>query len=53
MAKLPSWGVYVSAGLFLASAIINLCVSLQKVELPEDEKTEESNEESEKEEANV
>lgn len=49
----PSWGVYVSAGLFLASAIINLCVSLQKVELPEDEKTEESNEESEKEEANV
>lgn len=33
----PSWGVYVSAALFLASAIINLCVSLQKVELPANE----------------
>ena len=52
----PSWGVYVSAALFLASAIINLCVSLQKVELPTaDEKsdTEAESEESEKEEANV
>ncbi|MBO5859783.1 MAG: hypothetical protein J6R20_08440 [Clostridia bacterium] len=49
----PSWGVYVSAALFLASAIINLCVSLQKVELPviEEEKTEET--EETKEEANV
>ena len=52
----PSWGVYVSAALFFASAIINLCVSLQKVELPPaDEKsdTEAESEESEKEEANV
>ena len=49
----PSWGVYVSAALFLAAAIINLCVSLQKVELPviEEEKTEET--EETKEEANV
>ncbi len=49
----PSWGVYVSAALFLASAIINLCVSLQKVELPviEEEKAEET--EETKEEANV
>ncbi len=47
----PSWGVYVSAALFLASAIINLCVSLQKVELPadEDEKTDEAEEKSEEE----
>lgn len=29
----PSWGVYVSGAAFLASAIINLCVSLQKVDL--------------------
>lgn len=43
----PSWGVYVSAALFLASAIINLCVSLQKVELPEDEVKEEATEEKE------
>ena len=52
----PSWGVYVSAALFLASAIINLCVSLQKVELPAAEEksdAEAESEESEKEEANV
>lgn len=30
----PKWGVYVSAGLFLASAVINFLVSLKKVELP-------------------
>lgn len=45
----PSWGVYISAALFLASAIINLCVSLQKVELPEDEeKAEEASADEEK-----
>lgn len=30
----PKWGVYVSAALFLVSAIVNLCVALQKVNLP-------------------
>lgn len=49
----PSWGVYVSAALFLASAIINLCVSLQKVELPADEEEKEETAETEKEEVNV
>lgn len=48
----PSWGVYVSAALFLASAIINLCVSMQKVELPADEEKAESDE-AEKETAEV
>ena len=43
----PSWGVYVPAALFLASAIINLCVSLEKVELPEDEVKEETEEKEE------
>ncbi len=39
----PSWGVYVSGAAFLFSAITNLIVSLQKVELPpvEDEEKEE------------
>ncbi len=49
----PSWGVYVSAALFLASAIINLFVSLEKVNLPEDEVKEEAEEEKEKEEINA
>ncbi|MBP3696392.1 MAG: hypothetical protein J6J45_02520 [Clostridia bacterium] len=50
----PSWGVYVSAALFLASAIINLCVSLQKVELPADEeKAEPATEEKEEETVNA
>jgi hypothetical protein len=43
----PSWGVYVSAALFLASAIINLFVSFEKVNLPEDEVKEEAEEEKE------
>ncbi|MEE1011770.1 MAG: hypothetical protein U0L11_07030 [Acutalibacteraceae bacterium] len=30
----PSWGVYVSGAAFLLSAIVNLIVSLQKVNLP-------------------
>ncbi len=30
----PQWGIYVSAGLFLVSAIVNLLVSLQKVNVP-------------------
>ena len=47
----PSWGVYVSAALFLASAIINLLVSLEPVNLSEDE--EEETAEEEKEEATV
>lgn len=39
----PSWGVFVSGALFLASSITNFLVSRQKVVLPEDneEKTEE------------
>lgn len=41
----PSWGVYVSAALFLVSAIVNLLVSLEKVELPADEEKEEAVEE--------
>ena len=47
-------GVYVSAALFLASAIINLCVSLQKVELPADEeKADPATEEKEEETVNA
>lgn len=38
------WGVFVSAGLFLASAITNLIVSLQPVNLPPEEKKEETEE---------
>ncbi len=36
----PSWGVFVSGVLFLASSITNFLVSRQKVELPSDEKEE-------------
>lgn len=49
----PSWGVYVSAALFLASAITNLIVSLQPAELPPEEKEEVKTEEAEKEEVNA
>lgn len=44
----PSWGVYVSGAAFLLSAITNLIVSLQKVELPpvEEEKKDENEEET-------
>lgn len=45
----PSWGVFVSGALFLASSITNFLVSRQKVVLPEDEKEETE----EKETANV
>lgn len=47
----PSWGVFVSGALFLASSITNLIVSLQPVNIPPEE-TEEKTEE-EKETANV
>ena len=43
----PSWGVFVSGALFLASSITNFCVSRQKVVLPEDDKEEEKAEENE------
>lgn len=44
----PSWGVFVSGALFLASSITNLIVSLQPVNLPADEpKEEETDEEKE------
>lgn len=36
----PSWGVFVSGALFLASSITNLIVSLQPVEIPPEEKGE-------------
>lgn len=36
----PSWGVFVSGALFLASSITNLIVSLQPVEIPPEEKEE-------------
>lgn len=36
----PSWGVFVSGALFLASSITNFLVSRQKVNLPENEKEE-------------
>ena len=45
----PSWGVFVSGALFLASSVTNFIVSRQKVVLPEDEKEETE----EKETANV
>ncbi len=48
----PSWGVFVSGALFLASSITNLCVSLQPVNIPPEEKEEEATE-AEKETANV
>lgn len=47
----PSWGVYVSGAAFLLSAIINLIVSLQKVNLPPVEEKKE--EETEKKTANA
>ena len=42
----PSWGVFVSGALFLASSVTNFIVSRQKVVLPEDKK-EETEEEKE------
>lgn len=36
----PSWGVFVSGALFLASSVTNFLVSRQKVVLPEDDKEE-------------
>ena len=36
----PSWGVFVSGALFLASSVTNFIVSRQKVVLPEEEKDE-------------
>ncbi len=47
----PSWGIYVSAGAFLASAITNLIVSLQKVDLDSFDKKEEEEVEETKEES--
>ena len=41
------WGIFVSAGLFLASSITNLIVSLQPVNLPPEENKEKSEEEKE------
>ena len=43
----PSWGVFVSAALFMLSAIVNLVVSLKPVELPLEEKPEDNAEKSE------
>lgn len=43
----PSWGVFVSAALFMLSAIVNLVVSLKPVELPPEEKPEDNAEKSE------
>lgn len=40
----PSWGVFVSGALFLASSITNFIVSKQKVVLPEVEKKEDTEE---------
>ncbi len=43
----PSWGVFVSGALFLASSITNLIVSLQPVNIPsEEEKAEEEEKET-------
>lgn len=36
------WGVFVSSGLFLLSAIVNLAVALKPVELPPEEKSEDN-----------
>ncbi len=41
------WGIFVGAGLFLASSITNLVVALQPVNLPPEEKKEEAEEEKE------
>ncbi len=43
----PSWGVFVSGALFLASSITNLIVSLQPVEIPPEEKEEAESENKE------
>ncbi len=43
----PSWGIFVSAAIYLASSITNLVVSLQPVELPPVEEKEASAEEKE------
>ena len=43
----PSWGIFVSAAIYLASSITNLIVSLQPVEIPPEEKEEEKAEEKE------
>ncbi|MBQ2841939.1 MAG: hypothetical protein IJE72_02760 [Clostridia bacterium] len=43
----PSWGIFVSAAIYLASSITNLVVSLQSVELPPVEQKEETAEEKE------
>ena len=42
----PSWGVFVSGALFLASSITNLLVALQPVNIPEDEPEEAKEEET-------
>lgn len=50
----PQWGVYVSAGLFLLSSIVNFMVSFKKVELPPlEEKNEAKEEKAETEEETV
>lgn len=43
----PSWGIFVSAAVYLASSITNLIVSLCPVELPPAEEKEEAEEEKE------
>jgi hypothetical protein len=40
----PSWGIFVSGALFLASSVTNFLVSRQKVVLPEDEVKEDTEE---------
>ncbi len=42
----PSWGIFVSGAIFLVSSITNLIVSLQKVEIPPEEKEEIKEEET-------
>ena len=49
----PQWGVYVSAGLFLISSIVNFMVSFEKVKLPPAEEKTEEKEETEKETVNA
>lgn len=43
----PSWGIFVSAAIYLASSITNLIVSLQPVNIPPEEAKEEKAEEKE------
>lgn len=40
----PSWGIFASAAIYLASSITNLIVSLQPVEIPPEEEKEEAEE---------